>query len=173
MEVGGEVWTVLWWQFTCSDEYQTRSGRWIREPDPRVRDYVLNRLEWARGLHWEGVPARDQQHWIDHYTWVLERNGWEVPPGCPLELEPPCVVPTCVRRRVGDLQLGTGTLQQRMLVTSLRSCSERRNHRPVANGMPRAKGPGMKSQTDNILTGFVLAISLGPTVAALAWHALQ
>ncbi len=80
VEVGGEVWTVLWWQVTCGDEYQTRSGRWIREPDPRVRDYVAKRLSWARGLHLEGVPAKDQQHWIDHYTWVLQRNGWKVPP---------------------------------------------------------------------------------------------
>lgn len=77
IEIDGKRWDLPWWNVEIGDEYQTRRGQWIREPDERVRRYVIKRLAWARGL--EKVPGRDQCYWIDHYEWVLRRNGWEVP----------------------------------------------------------------------------------------------
>lgn len=78
VEVDGRRWELPWWNVEVGDEYQTRSGKWIREPDDRVRRYVLKRLAWARGL--TRVPERDQYYWISRYEWILRRNGWDVPP---------------------------------------------------------------------------------------------
>lgn len=76
VEAGGSRWVLPWSLVTCGDEYRTRRGKWVREPDKRVREYVLKRLEWAKGLDPAEVPERDRRYWIDHYEWVLARNGW-------------------------------------------------------------------------------------------------
>ncbi|WP_264515553.1 hypothetical protein [Luteolibacter rhizosphaerae] len=78
VEVDGQCWEVPWWNIEIGEEYQTSSGKWIREPDERVRRYVQKRLAWARGLS-PRIPERDKSYWEDHYEWILRRNGWEVP----------------------------------------------------------------------------------------------
>ena len=74
VEVQGVKWELHWWQVDCGHEYQTPRGEWIREPDPRVRQYVESMLQDPHGTPAGGGPMRD--YWIDQCTWVLERNGW-------------------------------------------------------------------------------------------------
>lgn len=75
IEIAEKRWVVEWPLVTAGDGYQTRRGKWVRELKPRVRRYLEKRLEWARALG-PGIPERDRAYWVDHYEWVLERNGW-------------------------------------------------------------------------------------------------
>lgn len=60
-------------------EWRTRSGRWIPESDPRVRQWLLKAIADIRAGGTRACSsddARTRQARLQEYLWLLSRNGW-------------------------------------------------------------------------------------------------
>jgi hypothetical protein len=79
----GGIWQVRAAAIDCGTEYQTKSGKWIPESDERARRFILKLRVAIHENNRDKVYVHDtseQLRRIAELEWILERNGWEVPP---------------------------------------------------------------------------------------------
>lgn len=73
----GERLEVPHFELDCGREYQSKTGKWLPEGDPRVLRYLQRLRDEKRPTHGCGLMERQQDRFVQDINHVLERNGWD------------------------------------------------------------------------------------------------
>lgn len=74
----GERIEVPHFELDCGREYQSKTGEWLPENDPRVLRYLVTLRDQKRVTHGCGLMELQNASFVQKINHVLQRNDWEL-----------------------------------------------------------------------------------------------